>query len=406
MSKEKRQYPREAFGLQADDPGGHLIDMLFFASLGKEEGAPTRVRILYHDNVIEKLREVRDAVPVADGHLTRHAWEIIPLDPKEGVTEISVEALRKIAPAAELPRAHVIVGPREDGQLAILGIAHRLEHTDYNPQGEEELLFLHAPKPGHLTLTFNGRSHYYEDGGWVDVVLLSDALYSGDSVIRAALGRMCEGFIDALPKGYEGRGEIVFQVVHDIVKKMATMRHGGLVAMSPRPAETEGKYQIPAQSRHLLTSKIKGCAKVRAEAFWEFFKTSPDTINDHREQAVTRASRRIQDESLEALVAGVAQLTAVDNALLLGPNLEVICAGFPIKVGELPTVWEATLEGEPCGTYILEQHGSRHRAAAAFAYQNPGGLVFLASQDGAIRCMHRPLDLDKVLLWRLRVLDT
>lgn len=106
---------------------------------------------------------------------------------------------------------------------------------------------------------------------------------------------------------------------------------------------------------------------------------------------------------LGAFVESIGQLSTIDNALLLGPDLEVLCAGFPIGASATsPEVYEvATIQGDRGALYPMLRHGSRHRAAATFAYTFAGGLAFLCSQDGDLRCMYRPVDKDYVLLWNL-----
>jgi hypothetical protein len=102
-------------------------------------------------------------------------------------------------------------------------------------------------------------------------------------------------------------------------------------------------------------------------------------------------------------------LTALDNALLLGPDLKVIGAGYavPTPDADTPRVHIAQdLQGTPGDVYDINQHGSRHRAAAWFAVNNPGGLVFLVSHDGPLRCLIRPSKDEKtLLLWNLRLFE-
>ena len=123
MNSGERQYPRDALGLRPkDEPWGQLIDTLFFASLGTEEGEPTRSGLSTTRKASRKLRTVRDAVPVGGGYIMRAAWEVIPLEAKDGITKLSVEDLIKIAPAVALPRAFVVVGLDADSQLVVQGL--------------------------------------------------------------------------------------------------------------------------------------------------------------------------------------------------------------------------------------------------------------------------------------------
>ena len=406
MKNNARQYPREALGLRPEDePLGQLVDTLFFASLGTEEGEPTRVRIVYHKEGIEQLKRVNDAVPVGGGNKMRPAWEVIPFEASEGITEFSVEDIRKIAPAVDLPRAFVVVGVRADGHLVIQGVAYRLEYTFYKPDGEDDLVFLYTKKPGHLTLTYQMRSATYEDGRWTQGVLLDHLVLRESSIVRAAIQHMCMTLITEMANGPK---DIVFEVVRDLVRKIATMPHGGLIAMSPTSLVGAGKYQLSPGSRTILSAKIKNYAEGCVYQGARLFEPPPVNDDEQIDMAIEHETLRIAQESLELIVAGIAQLAAVDKALLIGPNLEVICAGFEINfaASAYESVFEATtVEGDLSARYPIERHGSKHGAAASFAHQNPGGLVFAVSHDGAVRCLHRPPSQEKVFLWQILMPD-
>ncbi|WP_219629144.1 hypothetical protein, partial [Corallococcus exiguus] len=102
---------------------------------------------------------------------------------------------------------------------------------------------------------------------------------------------------------------------------------------------------------------------------------------------------------------GISRLTVVDNALLMGPDLKIIGVGYqvPIPPGRVPDVYVAKgHQGQQGERYAIAQHGARHRAATWCAHENIGGLVFIVSQDGPLRCMIRPTPDDNVLLWNLK----
>ena len=125
------------------------------------------------------------------------------------------------------------------------------------------------------------------------------------------------------------------------------------------------------------------------------------------EASAADEEERTAKEALDSLIANIGQLTALDNALLLGPDLKVIGAGFAVPTEAVtPTVHVAQdLQGMPGGVYDINKHGSRHRAAASFAYNNPEGLIFLVSHDGPLRCLIRPPKQEKTLLWNLRLFE-
>lgn len=118
MSYSDLRYPREALRdwWQQNNQGvppteqelqglGYLADTLFFASLGKEEGQPALVRIVYHPKGIQELRNTweHDGYDSSEG--PRLAWDVIPFEP----IPLSVKTLIKITPAANLERTAVVV---------------------------------------------------------------------------------------------------------------------------------------------------------------------------------------------------------------------------------------------------------------------------------------------------------
>jgi len=329
----------------------------------------------------------------------------------------------KIAPAANLPRTSVVVGPC-NGRLTIQGIARRVEYEHIYETNEESVLVFCAPEPGHLTLSIEGEEVFrYEQGSLVAPtrrVLLHDLLFNTSSIVKSALMQMCASILTELAESWlrlpENKAGHISHVIYNLVNRMREMRHGGLIALLPDSnaidtARTTGKYRIPREAGIVLRNSLKDYVASRTgleNLFWQrTTKDTPESDDEALEKAIAHQQKEHDEEELEALVGTIGQLTTVDNALLLGPNLEVICAGYPIPTqGQKPTVYETqTLSGEPCEPYDIGQHGSRHRAAASFANQHPGGLTFVASQDGPLRCLHRPSGEDKVLLWNLRIPD-
>lgn len=403
MRSKRPLYPPDALGLKkVGEPLRELIDVVFFASLGKEEGAPTRVRVAYHENCLQTLRSVLDPIAVGGGTGQREAWEVFAIQPSIGVTEFTVDTLRKIASATDFPRGVVAVG-REQGRLLIKGVAYRMEYGDYDPVGEADVVFLHSSKPGHLTFTMGHRTGYYEDGRWTRRTSLEDLVESERSIVRAALATMSATLIDSLPQGPWADRRIVFRVVRELVEGMAMARHGGLMLFSPTAYGTAGKYCLDPGDQDRLTHRVKGYARaLSASSEWFFKETGTQEEKEAYDEA--QQDKGTEEGALNALIKGIARLTLIDNAVLLGTDLRVFGAGYTVRIGKRPRVWDAKdVEGHPGAQYPLDQHGSRHRAAASFAAATPGGVAFLASQDGALRCFHRPREQKRTLVWHLRV---
>jgi hypothetical protein len=86
----------------------------------------------------------------------------------------------------------------------------------------------------------------------------------------------------------------------------------------------------------------------------------------------------------------VGRLTAVDGAVLLNTDLEVLGFGAMIKTGELKddtqvVVLEPGVSDSPNqATTLAALGGSRHRSAAEYCNAQKEALAFVASQDGPL----------------------
>jgi len=422
--KSLRDWLQKEQGASLPEDDLHLLatlaDTLFFASLGKEEGDLTRVRLAHHPRGIAGLEDIREHVLIGSTHYDRRAWEIIPFEHESAITSLSVKALIKIAPVANLPRTSVVVGP-QDGQLTIQGIARRVEYEHLYETNEDSVLVFHAPEPGHLILSINGGEVFrYEQGRIVAPtrrVLLADLLFKTSSIVNAALMQICALLLDELTEPLlrlpDTKNWHISQVLYKLVKRMAEMRHGGLIAILPDTSnidkvKPEGKYRIPRDAGPVLRNRLKEYVASRnslEDLLWK--RATPESDDEALDKAIAHQDKEHDEEELDALVDTIGQLTAVDNALLLGPNLEVVCAGYPIPTQEqeekLAVFETETLLGELSAPYAISQHGSRHLAAAFFANRHPGGLAFVASQDGPLRCLHRPVGQETIFLWNLRI---
>lgn len=407
MTNRPRQYPRTALGIE-DELLGQLIDTLFFAGLGTEEGLPTRVRIVYHEDGVEKLRRATDAVPIGGGYVTRPAWEVLALDTNDNISELSVEDLKKFAPAVSHPTGFVVVGRHAAGHLVIQGVAYRLGYTEYKPLGEDDLVFLNTNRPGHVAIACATCTAAYEDGRCTKGVPLDELLFNKRSAVKTAIEQICRELIVDVSGGLGSPKDIVHRVVRDLVSRVSKLPHGGLIVMCPSPPTVAGKYQLHSSTRQLLSKKVKayadGCVRQRAR----LFQPSAVDLDDQIDAATDEEGLQSAQESLDLVLAGVAQLAAVDKALLVGPNLEVISAGFEVKAQSphgLGVLEAMNLEGNEVAEFPINRYGTKHAAAAAFAHHNVGSVVFAVSHDGAVRCLHRRLGEEPVLLWQILISD-
>ena len=109
---------------------------------------------------------------------------------------------------------------------------------------------------------------------------------------------------------------------------------------------------------------------------------------------------------MEHIVEEFGALTGIDGATILNRNLALVAFGVILPVGADTRVVEVTdLDGAKVRAVDLGSRGTRHRAAASYAAEHPGSVVFVASEDGQVLCMLRGPTQTRVRMWRLSAAD-
>ncbi|TQF10444.1 hypothetical protein FJV41_39455 [Myxococcus llanfairpwllgwyngyllgogerychwyrndrobwllllantysiliogogogochensis] len=411
MSKPALKYPRDVLREWWPEYTGHppeeggfglicdLIDTLFFASLAREEGHPALARIVYHEGGAQGLEQTQEHADFDSSQGPALAWTVIPFHP----IRFTVNALVKLTPAAHVERTAIIVGPH-DGQLHILGLARRIKSTD----GGDVLVFS-APEPGFIVLHRAGEEIFrYERGQRLSpeqTFSLWKILHT-NGLVRKTLEAVCQNLVRTLTEAsfFKFSNSDVSSLLYDLINTMVSTRHGGLISILAEAPSTEKPFYSLSHNQSLHNELLQQVTTAKTHAFRLAFTNIPDELQEAR---AAEEDARTAKEALGSLIANIGQLTALDNALLLGPDLKVIGAGYAVPTAAVtPSVHVAQdLQGTPGDVYDINQHGSRHRAAASFAHDNPGGLVFLVSHDGPLRCLIRPPKEEKTLLWNLRLLE-
>lgn len=388
---------------------GVLIGTIFFASLATEEGAPVPLRVVFLPEGTSALEKVPDSTAYSDFDPggAQMAWVVLALSQPQPLT---VEDLKKIGVAIDPLRSAVVVGRGVGGKLEIQGVARQVRDTN---GGDVPVIV--APTPGVIQLYFRGVEEFrYEQGRRVPPphALLSDSILAvsfGVGPVREALRARVKALVGRSPSsGSRFLCELEMAIAR-ILRALSVGGRGGLVALLPGDAgavERESvKYRL--QQPNLLKEGMQAVIDTSAASFLAALAKrngdSKDVPVEEAEGDLWRKSRRAQVELAE-LAEDLGRFAAVDNALLLSGDLEVIGSGYPIPVPTVgsgrPIVVEEALDlaASMRVPYPLERHGSRHRAAASFAY-NERGVAFVVSADGPIRCMLRIGEV--VVMWKM-----
>lgn len=367
-----------------------LVDTVFFASLALEEGEPVRVAVVHDKGGAVALAELQDSRPNIWGiEKPPLAWQVTRIRPRP----FTPTELAKFSRGVRYGDRVVVVGG-DAPNLKIEGIARRNPISDGG-----DVTRLAAPRPGVLVFEEKERELLrFEAGTRIDPhpdVIRVDGL--ARDMIGAILGDI-------------GKGERLTSeewVLESLVRRTRAVGHGAILAMSPSPPPNSLpnlKYALVRTDR--LSSAITREWELTKElATREEMESAEDLSADEISSTQELRSRRFDArEQLEAAIEEIAELSAIDGAVLIGPRLAVYGAGHMISGSVKEPVRRAfdvmAKKTEP----LPNTYGARHTAAIAFAQDNTGGVAFVVSEDGPVSCIAR---VNSVLtLWRVRISET
>jgi Probable sensor domain DACNV len=363
-------------GSLAEFSDGVLIELLttiFFAGLATYEGEHHPIAVVFLG------RSSTDVViPDGTGVALLYQWKVVRF---ETPRPFIIPELVKLAVAGAERRIHTGVNVLDDGRVAITGLAREGFNADGDP-----FVRIVASRPGYLSIRC-GRELIlgYEHGsiltGGENLVFVAGPVrHALETIARAA--HMDDA---AVP--------VYLDAVRSLVREMAAHGHGGLLVISPeeRPLVHSAPYRMTLDSSIgallRLTRRIKPKSPSGELAFAQLLRNA----------FLTETERVIEE---------VGALTAIDGALILNRSLALIAFGAILRVGRASMIHEALdAEGTRHRTIDFGSRGTRHRAAATYAADHPGAVVFVASEDGQVLCLFRDHVHPYVLLWRLGPAD-
>jgi len=353
----------------------HLLTTVFFAGLETHEGerAPVRVVFVGRSQVDLILPSGQEA-----GTIPIYAWKTLRF---LSMRPFAVTELVKLAVATTDERAYIAVRLLDEGRLGVAGLAREGIGLDDDP-----FLKLVAGHPGELSVR-SGRDRFFEyergtilTGGENAVVAPGPIRTSLEAAARGA------GLDDETIPEY-------LKSVRTLVSEMVAHGHGGILVIHSDERPELGES---APYRMAVGSSLASLLRLSKII---------DRPADHSESRTTetltfgQVLRSAFVSESERMIEEVGALTAIDGATLLNRELALVAFGAILPVSEQFVVRDATT-GLPAD---LGSRGTRHRAGAVCASRNPGSVVFVASEDGAVACMVRGPGDDHVTMWRMGV---
>lgn len=285
-------------------------------------------------------------------------------------------ALAKLAPAVRVGRTEIGVWTDANGQLVVWGLIHHGSQTfAIDIEHLPTYYSVRIVRPGTLTVHFDER------------LLL---LFSRDHAQFFERGLDLLGTI-------RDRAAITPNVAKALCRlagRMLAHGHGGTILIVDKEADHRGVLfhdsLSPASRRDLFLRDAMRANEANV---------APEGGSDRRAIADYLRESREREKAHDEALDFVAQLTAVDGAVVLDNELGLLGAGVTIQTPDSALPREVVLEdpraiGEECRISSLASlGGNRHRSAICFCAQQAGlALALVASQDGDLSFFARRAD--------------
>jgi hypothetical protein len=353
-----------------------LLTLVFFTSLQTEELERLPLRLAFVG------ADPGEAIPATQGaaETASYQWRALRFGRP---APCDARTLLKLSRAAFSGRLFAMVS-LSGGALEIVGLAREGFRLD-----ADRVLKLIAPTPGCIEVWSGSRRALEYVRGRIQTPPESVLLAAGP--IRRALTAFAA--TAGAPAGY-------IESVAGLVREMSAHSYGGILVLGGEAAPdlSPGGFSIDLDVP--LGALLRELSRYEGSA-------GRDSPRPRRRGA---ASLRIVRDALRAeidrVIVEIGRMTALDGATLLDRELGL--RGFGVVLSILPEVRVSEAcdaEASREAPFAFSQHGARHRAAASYAFANPGSVVFVASADGGLGCLLREPGAPRALLWRFRPSD-
>jgi hypothetical protein len=310
-----------------------IIDAVFWASLRREEGYAPRISLAF-------------LAPEEAEHPLRFGRPL-PLSPT---------ALTRVAPAVERPGIHLGVWRDQGDDLCLWGTTNTIPTPCF---------VVEVSAPGLLVVKHQSGA---ESGKFVNVVVLEgDQIKMVDQTVSRlpdcpTLLTSLLGFDPSDPSDHSAN------VLVELAVSMREHGRGGLLLVVP---EATGSWR---------ESIVQPMPYAVSPPFSDLAHLSRQTPNGKE--------RRVWRDALSQTIDAIAGLTAVDGAVVLTEQYDLL--GFGAKIArkkgspqvEQVIVTEPIEGGVAMHVHPEELGGTRHLSAAQFAQDQRDSIVLVASQDG------------------------
>lgn len=372
-----------------------LLTTVFFAGLETYEGEHYPIGVTFVGRSSSDF-VMTDADAAAGVPLYR--WKVLrfavprPFVPRE---------LAKLAVAGTDRRMYSAVGILQDGTLAITGLAREGVKS-----GPDPFVKIVTSRPGCLSIR-SGRELVIEYERGAILAVADDPVFAEDGSINRALTAIARnsGVEEHVVPHY-------LDAVSFLVREIIAHGRGGILIISTEEEPTvmgSAPYAMVLDSS--LVSLLRLAWRIGTGPAGFTITTGARRSGDDRMREVsptpsnTAFGQLLRSAFLteaERVGEEFGRLTAVDGAVVLNRDLALTAFGVILPVGSaVPIIEAANVNGDPSAPVDFDSRGTRHRAAATYAAEHPGSVVFVASEDGHLSGLLREPLTPSVRLWHL-----
>jgi hypothetical protein len=348
----------------SQDHLAQLINVAHWASLSTEEGYSVTASLI-----------LRPSDQSAD---TFHFDT--PLD-------LTARTIGKLGPALENPQADIGVWPDESGQLKIWGFTTISYETVIKSD-----LCIQILGPGRILVIYSGRTVAALTANRAAFVDSRSFLHSIMPKIAAQAQKTDITLMNLFR----------YNAILKIAQQMRMHGRGGTVLIVPEDANW--KKSITAPIKYTGGASFLDAEAMMAPPSRTELADSENLLRIVRDLNLTmkkdwlRNWQQVQQQSMR-----IARLTAVDGALAMSFDRYVYCFGAKIEAIDTRSI--AThlrviepFEGSEARTRpFTSLGGTRHISAAQFAFDQPGAISIVASQDGNVTFFTRETESGELL---------
>lgn len=335
-----------------------LVEVLFFASLLREEGHDVTFNLVY-PGVFDPTHSTPQRV---------HSWEPWHVVYFETPDEFTPANAAKHALLAQGDGEYLIVHYAVD-RLSITGIGYMQNMRWYH---KDRLLTVRVVGAGALRFFYGSREIVSYAGGRIEPLVswpFASSQPALDDVVEA-VGSM----IDVV----QDKCDFASSALNMLSAELIRRRHGGIIAiLSKDDAVSKRTFGASRLKTPIELGKL-------IASYWEASMVEGSRMHPSEDEVIE--TQEASDECDRALSV-IGRMTTVDGAVLATPALAIV--GFRAKLpaaDRTPSVMRVNADGR-LEEFDLKLKGTRHRSAACFVAEAPRRIALIASADGAAAAM-------------------